>query len=48
MTTNKLSLLLTLGLIAIALAIAAHSRANSPTDQRSYYLCGTLHECLIG
>jgi hypothetical protein len=48
-TENKLSLTLTLLLIAIALTIAVVGRASSPaTDPRSYYLCGTLHECAVG
>lgn len=45
---NKVSLLLTLGLIAIALAIAAHSRAGSPPTNPPVLFCGLLIECLVG
>lgn len=47
-TENKTSLLLALFCIAIALTIAAISKAGSPTDQRGYWLCGSRDVCAIG
>jgi hypothetical protein len=45
---NKLSLLLTLALIAVGVLVAAISKAGSPTTQPPVLFCGLLIECGIG
>ena len=47
-TENKTSLTLTLLLIAIGLAIAAHTKAGSVAAEPPVLFCGPLIECAIG
>jgi hypothetical protein len=47
-TENKTSLLLALLCIAIALSIAAHSKAGSPATNPPVLFCGLLIDCAVG
>jgi hypothetical protein len=49
MTENKVSLVLALTLLALALLVVAHhSMAGSPAVSPPVLFCGLLIECLIG